>query len=149
MQTTTRTKQTTIATKAATGDLSQKDVALSGPGSDDDLHNREEQKNKMSTKEYNGWTNKQTWNLNLMYQGIFESMAEEQKYDDVEAMADSFEALVEELEFDNLKENTLAHHAVGGYLDQVNWVEIAEHYFPDHVSERDSEWLQIIADSSN
>ena len=46
MQTTTRTKQTTIATKAATGDLSQKDVALSGPGSDDDLHNREEQKTK-------------------------------------------------------------------------------------------------------
>ena len=31
MQTTTRTKQTTIATKAATGDLSQKDVALSTP----------------------------------------------------------------------------------------------------------------------
>ena len=103
----------------------------------------------MSAKEYNGWTNKQTWNLNLMYQGLFESMAEEQEYDDVDHMADSFESLMEELEFDNLKENTLAHHAVGEYLDQVNWVEIAEHYFPGHVSERDSEWLQTIVDSSN
>ena len=103
----------------------------------------------MSAKEYNGWTNKQTWNLNLMYQGLFESMAEDQEYDDVESMAESFETLVDELEFEGLKENTLAYNAVGEYLDQVNWEEIAEHYFPGHVSEEDSERLQAIADRLN
>ena len=103
----------------------------------------------MSTKEYNGWTNKQTWNINLMYEGIFENMTEEQEWDDVDHLADGFEALVEELEFDHLKENTLAHNAVGEYLDRVNWVEIAEHYFPGHVSEEDSERLQAIADRLN
>lgn len=85
----------------------------------------------MSTKEYNGWTNKQTWNLNLMYQGLFESMAEEQEYDDVDHMADSFEALVEELEFEGVKENTLAWQAVYEYLKQVDWEEIAKHYAYD------------------
>lgn len=87
----------------------------------------------MSTKDYNGWTNKQTWNINLMYSEIFETMAEEQEYDDVDHMAESFEALVSELEFEGLKENTLAHYAVGEYLDQVNWEEIAEHYFSAEV----------------
>lgn len=37
LRTTTRTKQTTIATKAETGDLSQKDVALSTPSLDTTL----------------------------------------------------------------------------------------------------------------
>lgn len=87
----------------------------------------------MSTKEYNGWTNKQTWNINLMYSEIFDDMAEEQEYDDVDHMAESFEALVDELEFEGLIENTLAHNVVGEYLDQVNWEEIAEHYFQAEV----------------
>jgi hypothetical protein len=113
------------------------------------IRDQQTTKHIMSKNQYSGWTNKETWNINLMYSEVFVNLCEEQEYDDVDHMADSFEALVEELEFDNLKENTLAHHAVGGYLDQVNWVEIAEHYFPGHVSERDSEWLQIIADNSN
>ena len=87
----------------------------------------------MSTKEYNGWTNKQTWNINLMYSEIFENMAEEQEYDDVDHMAESFEALVDELEFEGLKENSIACTAVGEYLDRVNWEEIAEHYFQAEV----------------
>jgi len=82
-----------------------------------------------------------------MYQGIFESMAEEQEYDDVYHMADSFEALVEELEFDNLKENTLVHNAVGEYLDQVNWVEIAQRYFAGFISEDDTSKLENIINS--
>ena len=100
----------------------------------------------MTTKNYNGWTNRQTWSINLRFQGLFESMAEEQKWDDVDHLASAFEALVEELEFNDLKENTLAHEAVGFYLDRVYWVEIAEHYFPGHISEEDSERLQAIAD---
>jgi hypothetical protein len=80
---------------------------------------------------YNGWTNKQTWNINLMYGELFTSMCKDQTFDDVEHLADAFESMVDELEFQTVKENTLAHNAVGEYLDRVDWNEIAEHYAAD------------------
>ena len=85
----------------------------------------------MFNRDYNGWVNKETWNIHMMYQETFECMAEEQKYDDIDHMADSFEAIVAELEFDSLKEGTLAHQAVGEYLERVSWAEIAGHYFEE------------------
>ena len=85
----------------------------------------------MSNQNYNGWTNKQTWHINLMYQDIFGTMSGEQEYDDIEYMADSFKNLVDELEFNGLREHSLAYQAVGEFLDQVNWEEIAAHYYGD------------------
>lgn len=88
--------------------------------------------------DYNGWTNKQTWNINLTYSEIFSNMCEEQEFNDLDHLADAFESLVNELEFggmpspfDGVQENTLAHQALGEYLNQVNWEEIAEHYAYD------------------
>jgi hypothetical protein len=95
---------------------------------------------------YNGWSNKQTWNINLMYGEIFATMAEEQKYDDVDHMADSFESMVNELEYDELREGSFAKQCVGDYLDAVDWVEIAGHYFEDEVSDEDEAKMQEIAD---
>ena len=66
-------------------------------------------------------------------------MAEEQEYDDVEHMADSFESLVDELEFNDLKVGTLAHQAVGDYLGQVNWEEIASLYFVEKEEESEED----------
>ena len=86
----------------------------------------------MIKNEYNGWTNKQTWNINLTYNEVFTTMCQDQEYDDVEHLADSFEQLVDELEFTGLREGSLAHQAVGEYLDQVNWTEIAEHLAADN-----------------
>ena len=85
----------------------------------------------MIKNEYNGWTNKQTWNINLQYGEIFDSMCEDQEFDDLEHLANAFESLVNELEFENLKCGTLAHQAVGEYLDAANWEEIAKHYAQD------------------
>ena len=85
----------------------------------------------MIKNDFNGWTNRQTWNINLTYQETFTVMCEEQEYDDVEHMADSFTSIVYELEFYPIREGTLARYAVGEYLDQVNWLEIAEHYAAD------------------
>lgn len=64
-----------------------------------------------------------------MYQEMFENMAVEQGFDDVDHMADAFEQLVSELEFNDLREASLAHQAVGDYLDAVDWEDIAEKYF--------------------
>ena len=91
--------------------------------------------------DYNGWTNKQTWNINLTYGEIFANMCEEQTFDDVEHLADAFESLVNELEFESLNFGSLAHQAVGEYLDLVNWNEIADRYTEDFnlFKEEDSE----------
>jgi urocanate hydratase len=80
---------------------------------------------------YIGWTNKQTWNINLRYSEIFSNMCEEQEYDDIGHIADSFESLVNELEFDGVTEHTLAHDVLSDYLNQVDWEEIAEKYAYD------------------
>lgn len=84
----------------------------------------------MIKNDYNGWTNKQTWNINLLFNGIFHDIAEGE-VEDVNHLADAFESLVDEIEFEGLREGTLAHQAVGEYLDQVNWTEIAEHLAAD------------------
>jgi len=80
---------------------------------------------------YNGWTNKQTWNINLTYGEVFTSMCEEQQFDDVDHLAEAFESMVDELEFQDLRDGSLAHQAVGEYLNLVDWTEIAEHYAAD------------------
>lgn len=93
----------------------------------------------MMKNDYNGWTNKQTRNINLTYSEIFTTMCEEQIFDDVDHLAESFENIVEELEFRGLKEGTLAYQAVGECLDRVNWEEIAEHYADDFELFREEE----------
>ena len=87
----------------------------------------------MNTKNtYNGWTNKQTWNMNLMYDEIFTNMCQEQTFDDVDHLAGAFESIVNELEFDGVRPGSMAHYALEEYLDQVNWLEIAEHFAADN-----------------
>ena len=86
--------------------------------------------NKADTH-YNGWTNVQTWNTSLTFQEHFAHLAGEQKYDTVAHMAECFQSMVEELQFDDLKEETLAHTYMAQYLAKVNWVEIAESYFDE------------------
>lgn len=80
---------------------------------------------------YNNWTNKQTWNINLTFNEIFSSMCEDQTFSDVDHLADAFEAIVDELEFEGLRDGSLAQQAVCEYIDQVNWREIAEHFAED------------------
>lgn len=111
----------------------------------------------MSNYTSTGWQNRETWNINLMYGEIFRTMAEDQEYDDVQHMADSFESLVDELEFNELRAGTLAHQAVSDYLNQVNWEEIAEHIADDldlfkdeEDSEEDIKGLrELLAEAAN
>lgn len=100
----------------------------------------------MIKNEFNGWTNKATWNINLRYDEIFADMAETQEFADLECMADAFECLVDELEYNGVKENSLAYETLGYYLNEVNWEEIARYYFKEELSEDDQDKMQEIAD---
>jgi hypothetical protein len=93
----------------------------------------------MSNYTSTGWSNKQTWNINMMYEETFANMAEEQEYDDVQHMADSFESLVNELEFDGVTEYTLSYDLLSDYLNQVDWEEIAAHYYEEPQAEEPEE----------
>ena len=111
----------------------EKDLDVSSLNPENDLQNKKSKKGnqKNMRNEYNGWYNKQTWNINLMYSEIFTNMCEEQEFEDIDHLADAFDSIVTELEMEGLKEGTLAYTAVGEYLDRVNWKEIAEHYAKD------------------
>jgi hypothetical protein len=85
----------------------------------------------MNNKDYSGWTNKQTWNINITYEEVFREMCKSQTFDDVEHVADAFKQIVDELEVSHLTPSTLASYAVEEYLDCVNWNEIAEHFADD------------------
>ena len=80
-------------------------------------------------------SNNETWNINLLYEEIFMNMAEEQEYEDLEHMADSFKSLVEELEYDGVRKGSLAESALSTYLNRVNWEEIAGQYFEEKEEE--------------
>lgn len=68
----------------------------------------------------------------MTYDEIFRSMCEDQTIGDVGCLAGAFEAIVDELEFQDLREGSLAYYAVGEYLCLVNWEEIAEHLAADY-----------------
>ena len=64
-----------------------------------------------------------------MYEEMFANMVEEQKFDDVEHLADAMEHIVSELELEPLEPGGLAENAVGLFLDAVDWQELAEHFY--------------------
>ena len=93
----------------------------------------------MSNFKNAGWYNKETWNIRMRYHDIFDNMVEEQEWDDVQHMADTFEAVVNELDYDTLDVNSFAKEVVGEYLERVDWVEIAEHYFVAQEEEQEED----------
>jgi hypothetical protein len=103
----------------------------------------------MNDTKCNGWSNKETWTIDLRYEAVFTDMAEEQEWDDVHHLADGFESVVNELDYDTLDVKSFAKEVVGEYLERVDWVEIAEKYFVGSISEEDKDKIEQIVDSLN
>jgi len=74
----------------------------------------------------------------MTYDEIFRSMCEDQNkcgaqmFGDVDDLAEAFEMMVDSLEFQGLKQGSLAYDALGEYLCRVNWKELAEHLAADY-----------------
>jgi hypothetical protein len=94
----------------------------------------------MTDSKYNGWTNYETWRVNLE---VFDG------FDPFDYFSDDQANMMDWLA-DTLKEHTetLIHEAGGGngniavdyalaFLQSVNWHEIAEHMFLDYADEED------------
>lgn len=85
----------------------------------------------MSTETCNGWSNSETWNINMRFEQTFEDMANENNYKSLEAMAEAFENVVFELELDNLEASDFVREIVDEYLNRVDFEEIAKHFFEE------------------
>lgn len=82
----------------------------------------------MEDTKCNGWRNWETWNTRLMYEEVFQSIANEDCYKSLEALSEAFENLVCELELENQKLSLLATSAMAEFLGKVDWKEIAESF---------------------
>lgn len=95
----------------------------------------------MTNKNYNGWTNWETWNCNLWFDNHFEEDAsiaweatsttdnlDDRKEVATERLAECIETFVTECVLDKNEESSLAQDFLTVSLREVNWLEIAAHY---------------------
>jgi hypothetical protein len=97
----------------------------------------------MTDKTYNGWTNYETWRVNLE---IFDGM-EASDFDgaddaepDVYAFSQQLQDYAEEIVFaghryDERAPSNLMEDYARAFLQNVNWQEIAQHMINDYVAE--------------
>lgn len=79
---------------------------------------------------YNGWTNYETWCVNLWYDGVFTNVAEQFR-DDVSGFAQYIEEYVMETIEGVKPEGNVLADLVNAALSRVSWHEIADHYLSD------------------
>jgi hypothetical protein len=80
----------------------------------------------MRNEEYNGWTNRETWLVNLHWGDIIAEVFEEI---DLATLADCIEEFVWERLDEELTTNSIFRDFID--LASVNWIELAEHYISE------------------
>ena len=87
----------------------------------------------MNRREYNGWTNYETWLVNMWYGDIFADKQEE----GTEIDAEYIQSFVEEmLESDgSLTDFGFAADIMNAALREVDWEDLASHYAVEEESE--------------
>lgn len=84
----------------------------------------------MSDRTYNGWTNYETWLVNLWMSN--DEYSESAMRDAIrEGGADALKDLVMEMVTAGVESSSLTADLLGAALCEVNWREIAEHYTDD------------------
>lgn len=91
---------------------------------------------------YNGWTNYATWRVNLE---IFDGLTLDDLGIDVSDPLPSAYDLAQVLRdytaelFDSPPSSTLVRNYADAFLQDVDWVEIADHLLPDYLLDDDAE----------
>ena len=87
----------------------------------------------MTDKTYNGWTNYETWRVNLE---IFDGLDPYDYFsDNQEKLADNLHDYLKDMATELIENDGakgLAHDYAMAFLDAVNWHEIARHMINDY-----------------
>lgn len=86
----------------------------------------------MTDKTYNGWTNWDTWSINLHWGDYWSSLADDGEEVTADTMRSDVEAFIDEA-LGNMREGQRLFFGDWMDLSPVNWNELARHY------ERESE----------
>jgi len=81
----------------------------------------------------NGWSNKETWLVELWFGDYFAELARE----GVELNANDLQSIVEEMLEEQMPQTGLLADFVNDSLREVNWHELAEHYQVEEEEEYD------------
>ena len=76
---------------------------------------------------YNGWYNYETWLTNMWYESWFQDISE-QYGTDVYELAEAMKDAVENDVYETTGGQGFVSDAINGFINEVNWREIAEHY---------------------
>lgn len=93
----------------------------------------------VTQKEYNGWTNYETWLMALWIgneeclQDTANEMAEQSRHEDTYILADQLKCWIESFEEIEEIQNKggFVSDLLGAAMSEIDWFEIAEHYRED------------------
>lgn len=92
------------------------------------------------TESYNGWTNWETWNCALWMDQDADYWLEELKnHRNVTSLAEAIKSSFEDMADEYYSCPGFLADLVNAGLREVNWTEIAEHFFNDDESENDDD----------
>jgi len=97
----------------------------------------------MTSKTYNGWTNYETWRVNLE---IFDGVAWLDQFDnglEVYEAADSLKEYAQEIIEQSSRQGLARDYALA-FLDAVNWREIAQSMFDAYKEENEASIKEAI-----
>ena len=102
---------------------------------------REFIKSRKEDQKCNGWTNFETWkvNLELVHEDGYGEDIKAGVYEDVDDLADAIESGVSELAYYDVPADSFACSAVTALLSEVNWYEIADQLWEAYYEEDEDE----------
>lgn len=92
-------------------------------------------------KTYNGWTNYETWRVNLeIFDGFdpsdyYSAFNPSDAYELGQSLQQYAEEVIFECGYDERKPQSLMEDYARAFLQEVNWKEIASHMIQDYIAE--------------
>jgi len=87
----------------------------------------------MERREYNGWTNYETWLVNMWYGDIFADMQNEREDTSAQSLEDFVTSMLEDQ--GQLPDHGFAADIMNAAMRQVDWEDLASHYEPEEEDE--------------